>query len=125
MRDLTEDNVTKAVLAQIEIKDNPRLKQILESAITHLHAFAREVELTPDELFEAARFLTETGKISDEKRHEFLLLSDTLGLTILVDTMLSRKPPRATESSVLGPFYRADAPEVAPGRGWLGSTRSR
>ena len=115
MRDLTEENVTKAVLDKIDVKDNPRLKQILESAITHVHAFAREVELTPDELFEAARFFTEVGKISDDKRHEFLLLSDTLGLTILVDTMLSRKSRQATESSVLGPFYRADAPEVANG----------
>ena len=78
MRDLTEDNVTEAVLATIDAKDNPRLKQILVSVITHLHAFAREVELTPDELFEAARFLTEVGKISDQKRHQFLLLSDTL-----------------------------------------------
>jgi hydroxyquinol 1,2-dioxygenase len=115
MRDLTEDNVTEAVLATIEPKDNPRLKQILASAITHLHAFARDVELTPDELFEAARFLTEVGKISDEKRHEFLLLSDIVGLTILVDAMQNRKPPTATESSVLGPFYRADAPELENG----------
>lgn len=115
MRDLTEDNVTEAVLAEIDAKDNPRLEQILVSAITHLHAFAREVELTPDELFEAARFLTEAGKISDAKRHEFLLLSDTVGLTILVDAMQNRKPPAATESSVLGPFYRANAPEVENG----------
>ena len=115
MRDLTEDNVTEAVLAKIDVTDNPRLKQILVSVITHLHAFARDVELTPDELFEAARFLTEAGKISDEKRHEFLLLSDTLGLTILVDAMQNRKPPAATESSVLGPFYRANAPAVENG----------
>ena len=115
MRDLTEDNVTEAVLATIDGTDNPRLKQILVSVITHLHAFARDVELTPDELFEAARFLTEAGKISDQKRHEFLLLSDTLGLTILIDAMRNRKPPAATESSVLGPFYRANAPEVENG----------
>ncbi|MCZ6605601.1 MAG: dioxygenase [Alphaproteobacteria bacterium] len=115
MRDLTEDNVTEAVLAKIDAGDNPRLKQIIESAITHMHAFARDVELTPDELFQAARFFTEVGKISDDKRHEFLLLSDTLGLTILVDAMQNRKPPGATESSVLGPFYRADAPEVGNG----------
>ena len=115
MRDLTEDNVTEAVLAQIDVTDNPRLEQILVSVITHLHAFARDVELTPDELFEAARFLTEAGKISDEKRHEFLLLSDTLGLTILVDAMQNRKPPAATESSVLGPCDRANAPEVGNG----------
>lgn len=115
MRDVTEDNVTEAVLATIAPTDNPRLERILMSAVTHLHAFARDVELTPDELFEAARFLTEVGKISDEKRHEFLLLSDILGLTILVDAMQNRKPPKATESSVLGPFYRANAPEVENG----------
>jgi protocatechuate 3,4-dioxygenase beta subunit len=115
MRDLTEDNVTEAVLAKIDASDTPRLKRIIESAITHLHAFARDVELTPDELFQAAQYFTEVGKISDEKRHEFLLLSDTLGLTILVDAMQNRKPPGATESSVLGPFYRDDAPEVVNG----------
>ena len=115
MRDLTEENVTDAVLAKIEGIENPRLKQIVTSAIRHAHAFARDVELRPDELFQAAQFLTAIGKISDQTRHEFLLLSDTLGLTMLVDTMQSRKPPEATETSLLGPFYRADAPEVVNG----------
>ncbi len=115
MRDLTEDNVTEAVLAKIEDMEGERLKRIVTCAIEHVHAFVREVELTPEELFEAARFLTAIGKISDHTRHEFLLLSDTLGTTILVDAMQNRKPPGATESSVLGPFYRSDAPEVRNG----------
>ncbi len=115
MRDLREDNVTEAVLARIQGMENPRMKQIVSAAISHLHAFAREVELSPGELFEAARFLTAVGKISDDTRHEFLLLSDTLGLTILVDAMQNRKPDGATESSVLGPFYRANAPEIRNG----------
>jgi protocatechuate 3,4-dioxygenase beta subunit len=115
MRDLTEAKVTEAVLAKIAGMENPRLKQIVTSAIEHLHAFARDVELTPGELFEAAKFLTAIGKISDDTRHEFLLLSDTLGLTILVDAMQNRKPSGATESSVLGPFYRAQALEVQNG----------
>ncbi len=115
MRDLTEDNVTEAVLAKMEDMKDPRLKEVLGAAIRHAHAFAREVELTLDELIAAAMFFTEIGKMSDEKRHEFLLLSDTLGLTILVDAIQNRKPGGATESSVLGPFYRANAPEVANG----------
>ncbi len=115
MRDLREDNVTEAVLARIQGMENPRLLEIVSAAISHLHAFARDVELSPGELFEAARFLTAVGHISDATRHEFLLLSDTLGLTILVDAMQNRKPEGATESSVLGPFYRSNAPELQNG----------
>jgi len=115
MRDLSEANLTDAVLETISGIEDPRLKRIITSAIKHAHDFARDVELRPDELFQAAQFLTAIGKISDETRHEFLLLSDTLGLTMLVDTIQSRKPDGATETSVLGPFYRAEAPEVANG----------
>ena len=115
MRDLTEENITEAVLDKIQGMGDARTKELLGAAIRHAHAFAREVQLTPEELYQAAMFFTEIGKISDERRHEFLLLSDTLGLTILVDAMQNRKPPGATESSVLGPFYRAEAPEVKSG----------
>lgn len=115
MRDLSSDSITDAVLEAIDGIEDPRLKRIVTSAVKHLHDFARDVELRPDELFRAAQFLTAIGKISDETRHEFLLLSDTLGLTMLVDTIQSAKPPGATETSVLGPFYRAEAPEVANG----------
>ncbi len=112
MRDIREDNVTEAVLDKIQDMKDPRLKKVLSAAIKHIHQFARDVELTNDELFMGAMFLTKIGQISDETRHEFLLLSDTLGLTILADAMQNRKPPGATESSVLGPFYRTESPLI-------------
>jgi protocatechuate 3,4-dioxygenase beta subunit len=115
MRDLTEDNVTEAVLAKMADMEDQRLKEVLGAAVRHAHAFAREVNLTLAELIAANVFLTAIGKKSDETRHEFLLLSDTLGLTILVDAMENRKPAGATETSVLGPFYRADAPLIQAG----------
>ncbi len=115
MRDLTEDNVTEAVLAQMGEATDERLKEVLGAAVRHAHEFAREVGLTLEELIAAADFFTKVGKISDETRYEFLMLSDTLGLTILVDAMQNRKPAGATETSVLGPFYRAEAPKIASG----------
>ncbi len=115
MRDFTQDNLTEAVLAEIKDTTDPRTKQIMEAAFRHVHAFAREVELTLEELLQASAFLTKLGQISDPTRHEFLLLSDTIGLTMLVDAMENRKPPGATESSVLGPFYRNGAPEIESG----------
>jgi Catechol dioxygenase N terminus len=80
--------------------------------VKHLYAFAREVDLTTNELIKLAEILTEAGKISDASRHEFLLMSDVMGLTMVVDCNTNRKPDGAFESSVLGPFYRADAPWI-------------
>lgn len=109
MRNLTEQNVTEVVLRQLANTKNPRLKQIMQSLIAHLHALVREVELSEEEWFHASQFLTEAGKAD-----EFILLSDTLGVSILVDAINHRKPAGATESSVLGPFYRGDAPLLSP-----------
>ncbi len=123
MRNLTEDNLTDAVLARLDGCTDPRLKQVMASMIRHLHAFVREVEPTPDEWFAAIRFLTHTGQICDDQRQEYILLSDTLGVSMLVDAINNRKPAGATESSVLGPFYVEGAPEchsgadLAPGDG--------
>jgi hydroxyquinol 1,2-dioxygenase len=111
MRNLTEENVTDAVLGQLSQCRDARLREVTESLVRHLHAFLREVEPTPDEWLAGIRFLTETGQRCDEDRQEFILLSDTLGATILVDAVNNRKPAGATESSVLGPFYREGAPE--------------
>jgi hydroxyquinol 1,2-dioxygenase len=110
MRNLTEANMTEAVLARIGPGTPPRLRQVVESLVRHLHAFVREVELTPEEWLEGIRFLTRTGHMCDDKRQEFILLSDTLGVSMLVDAIANRTGGGSTESSVLGPFWREGAP---------------
>ena len=114
MRDLNENNVTEAVLGQMRAPD-PRLQVILESMVRHLHSFVREVEVTEDEWFEAIRFLTAVGQISDDQRQEFILLSDVLGVSILVDAINHRKLSGGTESTVTGPFWVSGAPEMSHG----------
>ena len=111
MRNLTEANLTDAVLAKLEGATDPRFKQIMTSLIKHLHAFVREVELTEAEWFTGIQFLTATGQKCDDKRQEYILLSDTLGVSMLVDAINHRKPSGATESTVLGPFYVEGAPD--------------
>ena len=111
MRNLTESNLTEAVLGKLEGSADPRFTQIMASLIKHLHAFVREVELTEEEWFTGVQFLTATGQKCDDKRQEYILLSDTLGVSMLVDAINHRKPSGATESTVLGPFYVEGAPE--------------
>ena len=115
MRNLTEQNLTEAVLAKLTGSEDARFKQIMTSLIKHLHAFVREVELTEAEWLAGIQFLTATGQKCDDKRQEYILLSDTLGVSMLVDAINHRKPDRATESTVLGPFYVAGAPEMPSG----------
>ncbi len=115
MRNLTEGNLTEAVLAKLEGATDARFKQIMTSLVKHLHGFLREVELTEQEWMTAIQFLTATGQKCDDKRQEYILLSDTLGVSMLVDAMNHRKPSGATESTVLGPFYVAGAPELPIG----------
>lgn len=110
MRDLNEKNVTDAVLNTIAADTNPRLKTIMEALVRHSHDFIREVNLTPDELLYAARFIQNVGHISDDKREEGVLLGDVLGMTALVEILGDRVRTGATESSLLGPFYREGAP---------------
>ena len=112
MSDFTENNLTDAVLARLEGASNPRFKQIMSSLIRHAHDFVREVELTEAEWFEAIKFLTATGQKCDDKRQEFILLSDTLGVSMLVDAINHRKPGGATESTVFGPFYVNGSPSL-------------
>lgn len=114
MRNLNEDNATEAVLGQIKA-ENPRIQEIVTSLIKHLHAFVREVELTEAEWFAGIEFLTRTGHITDDNRQEFILLSDTLGISILVDAINHRMPEGATESTVFGPFHRQGAPAMEMG----------
>jgi hydroxyquinol 1,2-dioxygenase len=112
---MTEANLTDTVLAKLEGAIDPRFKQIMTSLIRHLHAFVREVELTEEEWFAGIQFLTATGQKCDEKRQEYILLSDTLGVSMLVDAINHRKPGGATESTVLGPFYVPGAPDMPIG----------
>lgn len=112
MRNLTEQNVTDVVTSTFANTQNPRLKEILTSLVKHLHAFAREVELTEEEWLYGIQFLTRTGHMCDDKRQEFILLSDTLGVTTLKDIINNRKPPGVTEYTILGPFYVEGAPEL-------------
>src|SRR3954468_10401705 len=115
MRNLTESNLTEAVLGKLDGATDARFKQIMTSLIKHVHAFVREVELTEAEWFAGIQFLTATGQKCDDKRQEFILLSDTLGVSMLVDAINHRKPSGATETTVLGPFYVQDPPIKANG----------
>ncbi len=113
MRNLTEQSISDAVRERFAECPDPRLNQLFDSLIRHLHEFAREVRLTPGEWMSGINFLTAAGHITNEKRQEFILLSDTLGLSALVDILQNGdKPEQITESSLLGPFFREGAPKM-------------
>lgn len=108
--------LTNDVIDQMASTPSARLRQILESAVRHLHAFATEVRLTPEEWLAGVSFLTEAGQMCTADRQEFILLSDTLGLSSLVNLLSDQDGiTQATESSVLGPFYRENAPALGFG----------
>lgn len=115
MRDFNEHTITQAVIERFADTPDPRLKQLVISLVTHLHAFIRAVEPSFEEWSATIDFLTRTGQICDDKRQEFILLSDTLGVSMLVDAINHRLPAGATETTVLGPFHVADAPVVPNG----------
>lgn len=116
MDDLNETTVTASVLEQMAATPDPRLRAIMDAAVRHLHAFAREVSLTPEEWLFGIRFLTEVGHACTPARQEFILLSDTLGLSRLVNIMDDgRSEAAGTETSLLGPFYRGGSPLLAAG----------
>lgn len=106
----TEEGSVEAVNARLGGDINPRLAEIMACLVHHLHAFAKDIQLTQDEWQVAIRFLTETGQICSGERQEFILLSDTLGFSMLVDAINNRRPPGATESTVFGPFHVEGAP---------------
>jgi hydroxyquinol 1,2-dioxygenase len=114
-RNKTEDDITAEVVERFSGTANSRLRQIMLGLIKHLHAFVKEVELTETEWFQAIEILTKAGHISDDKRQEFILFSDTLGVSMVVDLISHRKPDGATESTVFGPFHRLGAPEMPAG----------
>ena len=110
-----EDEITQVAIARLESGAEGRMRDIMVSLTRHVHGFIREIEPTEEEWLAAIRFLTATGQKCDENRQEFILLSDTLGATMLIDAINNRKPAGATETSVLGPFYREGAPEYDNG----------
>jgi len=115
VRNLDANTLTDAVLARHANAESPRLKTIMTSLVKHLHAFAREVELTEAEWFEGIQFLTRCGHLSDAQRQEFILLSDVLGLSMLTVAINNDKPKGCTEATVFGPFHIEDAPRYQLG----------
>ncbi|KAL5366576.1 Intradiol ring-cleavage dioxygenase [Aspergillus floccosus] len=115
MKDLTVDNITENTIRINSQCQDPRTKYVLERLVTHLHDFARETRLSTDEWMAGIKFLTEVGQICTDVRQEFILLSDVLGLSILVDSIDHPKPPGSTEGTVLGPFHTHDAEEMPYG----------
>lgn len=107
----TEENSADVVISRNAKASDARLAQVMGSITRHLHAVVKEVEPTQEEWLRAITFLTETGHKSDDWRQEFILLSDVLGVSMLVDAINNRKPSGASESTVLGPFHVPDAPE--------------
>jgi hydroxyquinol 1,2-dioxygenase len=107
------------VLSRYEHSPNPRLREITEAAVRHLHAFAADVNLQRDEWLAGIQFLTATGKICDGVRQEFILLSDTLGVSTLVELLTHAGAQGTTNNTVLGPFYVPGSPERAAGESML------
>lgn len=106
----TEEGSVEAVNARMRGEVPPRLKEIMANLVKHLHEFAKETELTQEEWDIGIDFLTKTGQICSEERQEYILLSDVLGLSMLVDAINNRRPAGATENTVFGPFHVAGAP---------------
>lgn len=115
MRNIDEHTITDAVIARFDGCGDPRLKEVLTALVRHLHDFARETKLTEAEWKRGIDFLTAAGHITDAKRQEFILLSDTLGLSMLTVAMNHRLAAGATEATVFGPFHVDDAPRFDAG----------
>jgi protocatechuate 3,4-dioxygenase beta subunit len=112
MTAVDQNTITEVALEQMSGTPDPRLKQIMGALVRHLHAFAREVDLKPEEWLEGIKFLTAVGQTCTPTRQEFILLSDTLGLSSLVTSLHDQRTQSdGTTSSLLGPFYRHDAPD--------------
>lgn len=109
---MTEDGLTAEVVRRLEATPDPRLREIMQAAVKHLHAFAKEVRLTNEEWWAGIQFLTATGQKCDDVRQEFILLSDTLGFSSLLDIINnSHVEDVVTENTILGPFYVPNSPE--------------
>lgn len=115
LKDLTIDNITDNVNAINSRCDDPRMKFLFEKLVTHLHDFARETRLSTSEWESAIQFLTQVGQMCSDVRQEFILLSDVLGLSLLVDSIDHPKPRASTEGTVLGPFHTHEAERLKNG----------
>ncbi len=112
---VTESNITDVVLDRWKAVADPRLYQIMQSMIRHLHVFVRDIEPTEQEWMTAIEWLTRTGQLSTDKRQEFILASDVIGLSMLVDCINHRLPGGATPTTVTGPFHIHDSPDLDDG----------
>jgi len=115
VRRFSENRLTAEVLRRMRGTKNLRLKRVMAGFVKHLHAFVRDVKPTPEEWMAGIQFLTETGHWCTGKRQEFILMSDTLGVSMLVDAINYKAGGGATESTVLGPFHRQKAPRYPLG----------
>jgi len=115
MRQFDEKSITQAVIARMSECEDPRFRHVMTSLIRHLHDFVRDVQLTEAEWISAIQFLTDVGKTCTDKRQEFILLSDTLGVSVLVISINHPPEDGSAESTVLGPFYWENAPEMPRG----------
>ena len=122
MSDYNQDKLTQVVLEAFATTPDPRLRELMTALVRHVHNFAQEVDLKPEEWLAGLRFLTRTGQISTEKRPEFILLSDTLGLSMMVVSLAQARASGkssgatpATEATVEGPFYWSGAPDLPLG----------
>lgn len=122
MRNVTQENITEAFISYMGEETDPRLREVMTSLVRHLHAFAKEVNLTHAEWQTGIAFLERAGEISDAERHEFVLLSDVLGLSSLVDMLHSTA--EGTSSSVLGPFHISGSPPLPVGGDLRGETEA-
>lgn len=110
-----EETSVDVVNARMGAEVSPRFREIMTAVVKHLHNAVKEIEPTHDEWLAAIKFLTDTGHMCTEWRQEFILLSDTLGVSMLVDSINHRRPSGATENTILGPFYVPDAPRYEHG----------
>lgn len=115
MRNTTDDDLTREVMERFEGSESERFREVMQSLVKHLHAFARDVKLTEKEWFTAIDFLTRTGYITDDRRQEFVLLSDVMGLSMQTIAINNEKPTGATEATVFGPFFVKNSPEYELG----------
>jgi len=123
MIEFSEASHRAEALRRLDGTVNPRLRQVMQALTRHLFAFIEEVQPTEAEWMQGIQFLTETGKMCDDVRQEFILMSDTLGVSMLVDGLNHRRQENSTESSVLGPFYREGAPHLQMGASIANDTK--
>jgi len=115
MIDFDEHTITEAVVERFAETPDPRLRAVMNSFVRHLHGFVRDIEPTFDEWMSAIQYLTRTGQMCSDNRQEFVLLSDVLGASMLIDAINHRQPEGTTETTVLGPFYVENAPTLPNG----------